>query len=95
MQNTVIIAVVFLFSVLAAIVSVSNKVSSQLKAINCKLDRIARQIGCVEDQDTYIDEIKKLIEQGKKIEAIKFVHAKQGLPLKQAKDYVDNLSMEE
>lgn len=53
------------------------------------LNKISRQVGV---PDTITDELKSLISEGKKIEAIKRYRIATGVGLKEAKEYVDSLS---
>lgn len=72
-----------------SLMSSVNTLKSQVSRISLKLDKIAKQVG-VEEPD--IDsELRDLIVQGKKVEAIKKLREFTGLGLKEAKEYVDNL----
>lgn len=72
-----------------SLMSSVNTLKSQFSRISLKLDKIAKQVG-VEEPD--IDsELRALIVQGKKVEAIKKLREFTGLGLKEAKEYVDNL----
>ncbi|MBC8063038.1 MAG: ribosomal protein L7/L12 [Clostridiaceae bacterium] len=54
------------------------------------IDKIAKQVGIPE---TSLDhDLKNLIAKGKKIEAIKEFRKSSGIGLKEAKEYVDNLT---
>ncbi len=43
------------------------------------------------DNENYVEEARKLVAAGRKIEAIKLVRERTGLGLKEAKDYVERL----
>lgn len=71
------------------IVSSINQVRSDITRININLNKIAEQVGV---SDTIMDELKSLILEGKKVEAIKKYRIATGLGLKEAKEYIDSLS---
>lgn len=84
---------IFLFiGVPLIITSINNNINSlksDLERMNSTLYKIAEQIGI--PKPPIDDELKVLIEEGKKIEAIKKVRMDLGLSLKDAKEYVDSL----
>ena len=53
--------------------------------------RIAQQMGYQVEDDALLDEVRVLIQQGKKIKAIKLVRSRKGDGLKEAKEYVDEI----
>ncbi|SJU39198.1 Ribosomal protein L7/L12 C-terminal domain [Clostridioides difficile] len=61
---------------------------SDISRININLNKIAKQIGV---PNTINDEIKNLILEGKKVEAIKKYRNATGLGLKESKEYIDSL----
>ena len=71
------------------IVSSISQIRSDIKRININLNKIAEQVGV---PDTITDELKNLILEGKKVEAIKRYRIATGLGLKEAKEYIDFLS---
>jgi ribosomal protein L7/L12 len=71
------------------IVSSISQIRSDIARINVNLSKIAKQVGV---PDTITDELKSLILEGKKVEAIKKYRIATGLGLKEAKEYVDSLS---
>lgn len=80
---------VFLISLLTTI----SQLRSDIVKMNRKLDKITKHIGVVditpENED---EEFKKLILEGKKIQAIKRYRMLTGEGLKEAKDYVDKIA---
>ncbi|MBU5437250.1 ribosomal protein L7/L12 [Tissierella sp. MSJ-40] len=57
--------------------------------MNLKLDKIAKQ---VEAEELNIDsELRTLISEGKKVEAVKKLREFTGMGLKEAKEYIDKL----
>lgn len=70
------------------VISISQ-IRSDITRINITLNKIAKQVGV---PDTITDELKSLLLEGKKIEAIKKYRIATGLGLKEAKEYVDSLS---
>ncbi len=71
------------------IVSSISQIRSDITRININLNKIAEQVGV---PDTITDELKSLILEGKKVEAIKKYRIATGLGLKDAKEYIDSLS---
>jgi len=71
------------------IVSSIIQIRSDIKRINVNLNKIAKQVNV---PDTITDELKRLILEGKKIEATKKYRIATGLGLKEAKEYIDSLS---
>lgn len=57
--------------------------------MNLTLFKISKHVGITEP--TLDEKLKNLVEDGKKIKAIKELRMATGLGLKEAKDYVDNL----
>ncbi len=83
---------IFIMLLLTGILSLINSVNTlqkQVSYMNLKLDRIAKQ---VEAEELNIDrELRPLISEGKKVEAIKKLREFTGMGLKEAKEYVDKL----
>ncbi len=71
------------------IVSSINQMRNDITRININLNKIAEQVGV---PDTITDELKSLILEGKKVEAIKRYRIATGLTLKEAKEYIDSLN---
>jgi len=87
MDNTVIWIMVV--GLVLVIVGSITKMRSDIARINVTLNMIAKQVGV---PDTVTNELKILISEGKKIEAIKNYRMVTGLGLLEAKQYVDSLS---
>lgn len=90
----------FVFVVIAAtlliiILSVSSSIKQiqrDVARINVTVDRVAKQLGLQGTIPGNIDaELRSLISEGKKIEAIKKYRMATGLGLLEAKEYVDSL----
>jgi len=60
-----------------------------INRINANINKIAKQVGV---PDTITDELKRLLIEGRKIEAIKRYRMATGAGLIEAKEYVDSLS---
>lgn len=71
------------------IVSSIIQIRSDITRININLNKIAAQVGV---PDTIMDELKSLILEGKKVEAIKKYRIATGLGLKESKEYIDSLN---
>lgn len=67
------------------------QIRNDVERTNVKLSKIADKLGIYDDIK---EELKKLISEGKKIEAIKKYRIATGAGLKEATDYVDSLSKE-
>ncbi|WP_315118891.1 ribosomal protein L7/L12 [uncultured Clostridium sp.] len=93
MNDTTIWAIIM--GLAALMIGISSNVSQLRKdiaRINITLDKIAKEIGVPDTVKENIDiELKSLISQGKKIEAIKRYRIVTGVGLKEAKEYVDSL----
>ncbi|MBN1068558.1 ribosomal protein L7/L12 [Clostridium sp. ZS1] len=87
-MNYVIIGVLAGAGLLMWIVGSINQMRSDVSRININLNKIAKQIGV---PNTINDEIKNLILEGKKVEAIKKYRNATGLGLKESKEYIDSL----
>jgi len=70
------------------IVSNISMMRKDIARINVTLNKIAKQVGV---PDTLTNELKSLILEGKKMEAIKKYRTVTGLGLIEAKEYVDLL----
>ena len=71
------------------IVSNIIQIKSDIARINRNLNKIAEKVGV---PNTIDDEIKNLILEGKKIEAIRKYRIVTGVGLKEAKEHIDLLS---
>ncbi|KFX54906.1 50S ribosomal protein L7/L12 [Clostridium botulinum] len=87
-MNYVIIGVLAGAGLLMWIVGSINQMRSDISRININLNKIAKQIGV---PNTINDEIKNLILEGKKVEAIKKYRNATGIGLKESKEYIDSL----
>lgn len=83
---------IFIMLLLVGILSLINFVNTlqkQVSYMNLKLDKIAKQ---VEAEELNIDsELRTLISEGKKVEAVKKLREFTGMGLKEAKEYIDKL----
>mgnify|MGYP001581930663 CR=1 FL=1 len=87
MNNTVIWGIIGV-GLLIIIVCAIIRTQKDIERINVTLNKIAKQVGV---PDTVTNELKSLILDGKKIEAIKKYRMATGLGLLEAKEYVDSL----
>lgn len=79
----------FIFSSLLGAI---NNLRSDIARINLTLDKIAKQIGVPDTITENIDiELKSLISEGKRVEAVKRYRMVSGLGLKESKEYIDKL----
>ena len=87
MNNTVIWGLLGA-GLLMIIVGTISRMQKDIARINVTINKIAKQVGV---PDTVTNELKSLILDGKKIEAIKKYRMVTGLGLLEAKEYVDSL----
>ena len=90
MNHTIILALAATGLLIWMVASISQIKSDNLR-MNATLNKIAKQVGV---PDTLGDELKKLISEGKKIEAIKKYRIATGCGLVEGKEYVDSLIQE-
>jgi ribosomal protein L7/L12 len=83
-----IIGVIAGIGILMWIVGSIAIIRSDISRINVNLNKIIKHVGAF---DTTDNEIKSLLAEGKKIEAIKKYRFVTGLGLKESKEYVDSL----
>ncbi len=88
-MNYTIIALLGGLGLLMWIVSNISQMKNDISRINITLNKIANQVGV---PNTINDEIKNLILEGKKVEAIKKYRIITGIGLKEAKEYIDSLN---
>ncbi|MBU5593277.1 ribosomal protein L7/L12 [Clostridium sp. MSJ-4] len=67
-----------------------SELKDRMSRMNSTLQKIASKVGV---EEPFIDqnELRSLIAEGKKVQAVKKVRMDLGLGLKEAKEYVDNL----
>ncbi|MBN1042250.1 50S ribosomal protein L7/L12 [Clostridium botulinum] len=88
-MNYTIIALLGGLGLLMWIVSNISQMKNDISRININLNKIDNQVGV---PNTINDEIKNLILEGKKVEAIKKYRIITGIGLKEAKEYIDSLN---
>lgn len=83
-------------------VNTINQLKIDIKRMNETLIKIATQVGVPSETgapnpitDELMNELKSLILEGKKIKSIKVYRMATGIGLKEAKDYIDDLSEQE
>lgn len=69
------------------VISISQ-IRADITRINMNVNKIAKQVGV---PDTITDELKSLLLEGKKVEAIKKYRIATGVGLIEAKEYIDSL----
>lgn len=93
MESVFISAIIMLFIILNTSI---NTLQRKQERIESKLNRILEQLGVADPSiekinDELKDELIKLVEENKKVKAIKKLRVSTGMGLKEAKDYVDSL----
>ena len=72
-----------------------GQLRNEVKLMRRTLNRIAKRVGVTEiltKEET--DELRRLVSEGKSVEAVRRCREITGLGLKEAKEYVDGLSEE-
>ncbi|NLL48652.1 MAG: hypothetical protein GX249_08700 [Firmicutes bacterium] len=92
---TIIIAIVAISAVLSILVAI-NQLSQRVDQMSQYLRGIVQHLG-VHDSvlASMEEELKVLLQRGKKIEAIRLYRITTGLSLKEAHDHIEKLSLEE
>ncbi|HDX9708191.1 hypothetical protein [Bacillus cereus] len=70
---------------------IENKNDARLKRIEDRLQLITKEMGIVEREPEINKELRQLVEEGKKVTAVKRVREAFGFSLLEAKQYVDKL----
>lgn len=77
---------------IASVLGTLNRMRNDIARTNVMLQKIAKQVGLSDSVlENLDDELRQLIANGKKIEAIKRYREATGLGLKESKEYVDSL----
>ena len=82
-----------LLIIIGMLVGSPNSSEFKIKHMDKKLDRIMEQLDI--EEINIDEELKELLSEGKKIPAIKRLREETGMGLKEAKEYVDNLSLKD
>ncbi|MFD4704143.1 hypothetical protein ACFWM3_04660 [Gottfriedia sp. NPDC058432] len=83
---------IIVFVLITTVIDKLNKLENRMKNIKITLDQIATVIE-VPEHHPINNELRKLINEGKEIQAIREVRTVLGLSLLEAKQYVDTLKM--
>ena len=88
----VILIVAFGFIYIAEkLATIEKKNDAHLKRIEDRLQLITKEMGIVEREPEINKELRQLVEEGKKVTAVKRVREAFGFSLLEAKQYVDKL----
>ncbi|MDA1964087.1 hypothetical protein [Bacillus cereus] len=71
--------------------TIEKKNDARLKGIEDRLQLITKEMGIVEREPEINKELRQLVEEGKKVTAVKRVREAFGFSLLEAKQYVDKL----
>ncbi|PFJ60393.1 hypothetical protein [Bacillus thuringiensis] len=71
--------------------TIEKKNDARLKRIEDSLQLITKEMGIVEREPEINKELRQLVEEGKKVTAVKRVREAFGFSLLEAKQYVDKL----
>ncbi|EJQ11638.1 hypothetical protein ABHP49_005847 [Bacillus cereus] len=71
--------------------TIEKKNDARLKGIEDRLQLIMKEMGIVEREPEINKELRQLVEEGKKVTAVKRVREAFGFSLLEAKQYVDKL----
>ena len=81
--------VVIIFMLITTVSSKFNSLEARVKSLKFTLDQVAKQVEVPEHPIN--DELRKLLKEGKKVQAIKEARQVLGLSLLEAKHYIDGL----
>ena len=84
-----IVAVGFIY-IAEKLTTIEKKNDARLKRIEDRLQLITKEMGIIEREPEINKELRQLVEEGKKITAVKRVREAFGFSLLEAKQYVDN-----
>ncbi|MED0936154.1 hypothetical protein COE20_17905 [Bacillus cereus] len=70
---------------------IEKKTDARLKRMEDRLQLITKEMGIVDREPEINKELRQLIEEGKKVKAVKRVREAFGFSLLEAKQYVDKL----
>jgi|LSQX01.3.fsa_nt_gb ribosomal protein L7/L12 len=94
-MTTIVFAVAIIGAVLAILVAL-NQLSQRVEAANETLRKISKHLGVHDAMHKDLEEeLKALVKQGKKIEAIRLYRRTTGLGLKEAHDHIEQLNLGE
>lgn len=85
-----IVAFGFIY-IVEKLTTIEKKNDARLKRIEDRLQLITKEMGIVEREPEINKELRQLVEEGKKITAVKRVREAFGFSLLEAKQYVDKL----
>ncbi|MFJ7031978.1 hypothetical protein ACIQUE_13390 [Bacillus cereus] len=85
-----IVAVGFIY-IAEKLATIEKKNDARLKRIEDRLQLITKEMGIVEREPEINKELRQLVEEGKKVTAVKRVREVFGFSLLEAKQYVDKL----
>ncbi|MGE6964161.1 hypothetical protein ACQKIW_30850 [Bacillus thuringiensis] len=85
-----IVAVGFIY-ITEKLTTIEKKNDARLKRIEDRLQLITKEMGIIEREPEINKELRQLVEEGKKITAVKRVREAFGFSLLEAKQYVDKL----
>jgi|BioPla2DNA2_1021312.scaffolds.fasta_scaffold201772_1 ribosomal protein L7/L12 len=95
MDSNVMWIMIWVFT-LIILSSIISQLRNDIMRMKLTLDKIAKQVGIPDIVTKDVkDELITLISEGNKIKAIKRYRMVTGLGLKEAKEYVDQLSTQE
>ena len=83
------ILLVIIFLLITSVIPKLNTLEKQIKSMKFTLDQVANQVEVPEHPMN--DELRKLLKEGKYVQAVKEVREILGLSLLEAKQYVDAL----
>lgn len=85
-----IVAVGFIY-IAEKLATIEKKNDARLKRIEDRLQLITKEMGIIEREPEINKELRQLVEEGKKVTAVKRVREAFGFSLLEAKQYVNKL----
>ncbi|MES9784290.1 hypothetical protein [Bacillus thuringiensis] len=87
----ILIVAVGVIYIAEKLTTIEKKNDARLKRIEDRLQLITKEMGIIEREPEINKELRQLVEEGKKITAVKRVREAFGFSLLEAKQYVDKL----
>ncbi|GKX65913.1 ribosomal protein L7/L12 [Inconstantimicrobium mannanitabidum] len=94
-MNSNVMMIIIGVSILIILVSIISQLRNDMMRMKITLDKIAKKVGVPDIITKEVkDELLTLISEGKKIQAIKTYRMLTGIGLKEAKEYIDEISID-
>lgn len=79
----------FVFLGFGIVLIILGEIKTEIARTNKNLNAVMKKIGI---EEVFMPEVKKLVNEGKTVEAIKKYRKETGIGLKEAKEYIDSIN---